>query len=147
MQGDTIERLPSLLVDHQYRLDIRHKNISPIIRSHHDGYTVSHPNCEVKHRWAQSVLRWGTTRESWVSNVVFVFLRPNNEYARRVSRDRLFWAKFHRFFATFPGQNRVSRCFGSRALRQCTAPLSGSMALPTESTVGIPLTRKERICG
>ena len=40
-----------------------------IIRSYHSGYTVSHPNCEVKHCWAQSVLRWGTTRESWVSNV------------------------------------------------------------------------------
>ena len=42
-----------------------------IIRSYHCGYTVSHPNCEVKHGWAQSVLRWGTTRESWVSNVFF----------------------------------------------------------------------------
>ena len=43
-----------------------------IIRSHHGGYTASHPNCEVKHHGAQSVLRWGTTRESWVSNVFFL---------------------------------------------------------------------------
>ena len=43
-----------------------------IIRSHHGGYTASHPNCEVKHHWAQSVLRWGITRESWVSNVFFL---------------------------------------------------------------------------
>ena len=41
------------------------------IRSNHNGYTASHPNCEVKHCWAQSVLRWGTTRESWVLNVFF----------------------------------------------------------------------------
>ena len=47
-----------------------------IIRSYHSGYTVSHPNCEVKHCWAQSVLRWGTTRESWVSNVFFPKLFP-----------------------------------------------------------------------
>ena len=77
-----------------------------IIRSYHDGYTASHPNCEVKHRWAQSVLRWGTTRESWVSNVFFfeqqvvvkkqifvihfffvcvVFLGPNPSFAERTS--------------------------------------------------------------
>ena len=43
------------------------------IRSNHNGYTASHPNCEVKHCWAQSVLRWGTTRESWVLNVFFFF--------------------------------------------------------------------------
>ena len=51
------------------------KIIHLIIRSYHCGYTVSHPNCEVKHGWAQSVLRWGTTRESWVSNVFFVHLQ------------------------------------------------------------------------
>ena len=50
---------------------IHHKNINNIIRSHHGGYTASHPNCEVKHHWARSVLRWGTTRESRVSNVFF----------------------------------------------------------------------------
>ena len=42
-----------------------------IIRSYHGGYTASHPNCKVKHHWAQSVLQWGSTRESWVSNVFF----------------------------------------------------------------------------
>ena len=40
------------------------KNIGPIIRSYHGGTTASHPNCEVKHRWAHLVLRWGTTWES-----------------------------------------------------------------------------------
>ena len=48
---------------------IQHKKKSNIIRSYHGGYTASHPNCEVKHHWARSVLRWGTTRESRVSNV------------------------------------------------------------------------------
>ena len=38
-----------------------------VLRSHHSDYTASHPNCEVKHCWAQSVLQWGTMRESWVS--------------------------------------------------------------------------------
>ena len=50
---------------------MHHKNKGPIIRSHHGGYTASHPNCAVKHHWARSVLRWGTTRESRVSNVFF----------------------------------------------------------------------------
>ena len=53
---------------------IHHKNIVPIIRSYHGGYTASHPNCEVKHHWARSVLRWGTTRESRVSNVFFFWI-------------------------------------------------------------------------
>ena len=52
---------------------IQHKKKSNIIRSYHGGSTASHPNCEVKHLWAQSVLRWGTTRESWVSNVFLTF--------------------------------------------------------------------------
>ena len=69
---DTIETLPSLFVD-PYRVGIQHKNLSLIIRSYHGGSTASHPNCEVKHLWAQSVLRWGTTRESWVSNVFLTF--------------------------------------------------------------------------
>ena len=58
----------------------------------------------------------------------------------------VFW-NFYRFFGTFLGQNRAQRCFGSHALRQCTALLPGFMALQTENTVGIPMTRKERICG
>ena len=41
-----------------------------IIRSYHGEYTGSHPNSEVKHPWAHSVLRWGTTRESLVVNVL-----------------------------------------------------------------------------
>ena len=40
-----------------------------IIRSYHGESTGSHPNSEVKHHWACSVLRWGTTWESQVSNV------------------------------------------------------------------------------
>ena len=67
-----IETLTSLFVD-QYRANILLKTVRLIIRSHHGGYTASHPNCEVKHHWAQSVLRWGTTRESWVSNVFLTF--------------------------------------------------------------------------
>ena len=45
-----------------------------IIRSYHGESTGSHPNSEVKHHWACSVLRWGTTWESQVSNV-FVILQ------------------------------------------------------------------------
>ena len=40
-----------------------------IERSYHGETTGSHPNSEVKHHWACSVLRWGTTWESQVSNV------------------------------------------------------------------------------
>ena len=40
-----------------------------IIRSYQGENTGSHPNSEVKHPWACSVLRWGTTRESQVTNV------------------------------------------------------------------------------
>ena len=50
-------------------------------------------------------------------------------------------------FGTFLGRNRAQRCFRSHALRQYTALSRGSMALQTENTVGLPLTRKERICG
>ena len=45
-----------------------------IIRSYQGESTGSHPNSEVKHPWACSVLRWGTTRESQVTNV-FVLVR------------------------------------------------------------------------
>ena len=51
------------------------------------------------------------------------------------------------FFGIFLGQNRAQRRCGGHALRQCTALLPGSMALQTENTVGLPLARKERICG
>ena len=40
-----------------------------IIRSYHGESTRSLPNSEVKHHWACSVLRWGTTRESQVTYV------------------------------------------------------------------------------
>jgi hypothetical protein len=36
------------------------------LRPYYDERTVSRPNCEVKHRQALSVLRWGTTWESEV---------------------------------------------------------------------------------
>ncbi len=42
----------------------------PIIRSYQGESTGSHPNSEVKHPWACSVLRWGTT---WESQVTYVF--------------------------------------------------------------------------
>ena len=54
---------------------------------------------------------------------------------------------FTGFLGTFLGQNRVQRRCGGHALRQCTAPSPGSMALQTENTVGLPLASKERICG
>ena len=41
-----------------------------IVRSYHGESTGSHPNSEVKHHWACSVLRWGTTRESQVMYVL-----------------------------------------------------------------------------
>jgi hypothetical protein len=44
-----------------------------VIRSYHGGNTGSHPNSEVKHHWACLVLRWGTTRESYVLNDFFFF--------------------------------------------------------------------------
>ena len=43
-----------------------------IIRSYQGESTGSHPNSEVKHPWACSVLRWGTTRESQVTNVLLL---------------------------------------------------------------------------
>ena len=51
------------------RVEHRSARAGYVLRSHHGGYTASHPNCAVKHHWARSVLRWGTTRESRVSNV------------------------------------------------------------------------------
>ena len=44
--------------------------INRIIRSYHGESTRSLPNSEVKHHWACSVLRWGTTRESQVTYVL-----------------------------------------------------------------------------
>ncbi len=35
-----------------------------VFRSYHDEPTASHQNCEVKHRWAGSVLLLGTKWES-----------------------------------------------------------------------------------
>ena len=35
-----------------------------VIRSYEGETTASHPNCEVKHLSAQSVLQWGTMWES-----------------------------------------------------------------------------------
>ena len=39
-----------------------------VVRPNHGGVTRSHSNSEVKHHWACLVLRWGTTRESYVLN-------------------------------------------------------------------------------
>ena len=50
-----------------------------VIRSYHGGITRSHPNSEVKHRWACLVLRWGTTREPYVLNDLFFFTRRATE--------------------------------------------------------------------
>ena len=56
----------------------------------------------------------------------------------------VFW-NLYRFFGIFLGQNRAQRCCGTNALRQCTAPFPGSMALQTENNHGVPVARKERI--
>ena len=62
--------------------------MTPIIRSYQGESTGSHPNSEVKHPWACSVLRWGTTWESQVS-YVFVFCRQDRRTAdRRRARGR-----------------------------------------------------------
>ena len=45
-----------------------------VVRSYHDESTASHPNCEVKHRWARSVLQLGTMWESRVLYGLFLFL-------------------------------------------------------------------------
>ena len=50
-----------------------------IVRSYHGESTRSHPNSEVKHHWACSVLRWGTTRESQVAYVLPSFFEPNEQ--------------------------------------------------------------------
>ena len=55
-----------------------------------------------------------------------------------------FW-NLHRFFGIFLGQIRAQRCCDKNALRQCTAPFPGSMALQTENSHGVPVARKERI--
>ena len=47
--------------------------VESVVRSYHDESTASHPNCEVKHRWARSVLQLGTMRESRVLYGPFYF--------------------------------------------------------------------------
>ena len=46
--------------------------IAPIIRSYPGETVASRPICETKHQWVDSVLRWGTTRESSMVNVLAV---------------------------------------------------------------------------
>ena len=46
-----------------------------IIRSYRGERVASRPICETKHRWANSVLRWGTTGESLVVNVFVAYAR------------------------------------------------------------------------
>ena len=58
--------------------------ISNIERSYHGETTGSHPNSEVKHHWACSVLRWGTTRESQVVYVLHGNV-PVAQWLRRVT--------------------------------------------------------------
>ena len=54
-----------VLVQQSASKSVSKKN-QPVLRSYHDESTASHPNCEVKHRWARSVLQLGTMRESRV---------------------------------------------------------------------------------
>ena len=82
-----------------------------IIRSYQGENTGSHPNSEVKHPWACSVLRWGTTRESQVTNV-FDFEPP------RPQRRKLILTCYSRIPLT-PGDSRIrSFCSGSRSVVQ-----------------------------
>ena len=46
--------------------------ITDIIRSYPAETVASRPICETKRQWANSVLRWGTTRESLVVNVLSI---------------------------------------------------------------------------
>ena len=65
---------------------IRHLMTKPcIIRSYHGESTRSLPNSEVKHHWACSVLRWGTTRESQVM-YVFATSQEHREVAQLVAQ-------------------------------------------------------------
>ena len=50
--------LPGIFCDSGLRVPnrIRFRNRASVIRSYHGESTASHPNCEVKHRWARSVL-------------------------------------------------------------------------------------------
>ena len=70
--------------------------VESVVRSYHDESTASHPNCEVKHRWARSVLQLGTMRESRVLYGPFSFcfredffffekIKSESHYARRDS--------------------------------------------------------------
>ena len=43
-----------------------------VVRSYEGESTASHPNCEVKHLSARSVLQWGTMWESRVLNCLFI---------------------------------------------------------------------------
>ena len=49
------------------------------IRSYHLDHTRSHLNSEVKQGWACLVLWWGTTRESQVLYVSFIFNSFHNK--------------------------------------------------------------------
>ena len=74
-----------------------------IVRSYHGESTRSHPNSEVKHHWACSVLRWGTTRESQVV-YVFTFLRYTTmtlAFMQGVTYIGDLWG-FESFDVTFP---------------------------------------------
>ena len=51
------------------------RRTDPIIRSYRGERVASRPICETKHRWANSVLRWGTTGESLVVNVFVAYAR------------------------------------------------------------------------
>ena len=55
------------------RIVIKRKSMALVVRSYHDESTASHPNCEVKHRWARSVLQLGTMWESRVLYGLFYF--------------------------------------------------------------------------
>ena len=68
-----------------------------IIRSYQGESTGSHPNSEVKHPWACSVLRWGTTWESQVTNVLHLLRLSSNLEPGEV---------------TSPGKNRSYRLVG-----------------------------------
>ena len=85
------------------RFDIsRMKNVMIVLRSYQDERTASHQNCEVKHRWAGSVLLLGTKWESPVlKGNTFAFCFPTSYRPAWL----IFFTPFKTLFSLF-----IKRC-------------------------------------
>ena len=96
-----------------------------IIRSYQGESTGSHPNSEVKHPWACSVLRWGTTWESQVTNVLPRFVHTTVErYAEPPQDTILSWCLFQIHEQHI---ENARTCANERSSRSCSpvSDLSG----------------------